>query len=537
MGAATPAQALPRLPPPQAPGAADARESSPQASPSHGEPSPPHGRSARGFASGCFSLYDAARRARSYLPLESQPSESPRAQPSPLPTAALAAGHAEAESGGQHGDGGVVGEICADSAPASAGAAEGGAGTGAGTEAAETAEAAEAGEEGVAWGRQEGVKHVTRSATKALARLVVADVAERLGGRGATGRDVVSECGTGSDSAQWRARGVGGAEAGPGGAQQVSQEPFASPSTPRSASHFALGAPLSWAVLPDSVSSFLSSPTPLHHTASTAGSLASDLLADAAAPLPLAASIATLSHPATSTDVHSSSPTADPGTPSNRSNQDSPAGAGVKRSARLRGSGRPAAISQRALEEGEEAEEGECDGSGAWSSRSESLYRPVWGRLPRVKAAARHEGGGGEEAGGRRAHGGDGSEAEVGVLRMQTVNVATLARAAQARQERIAEALVGARGVGPNGAGSKNRTAEVGMPNVETPHRRHRQRKARLEEWGERAAREERASRSKTMAGGRGRFVEEEFSDIVEAFLSTPHARTMVAKDAALIHA
>ncbi|CAI5523654.1 unnamed protein product [Closterium sp. Naga37s-1] len=317
---------------------------------------------------------------------------------------------------------------------------------------------------------------------------------------------------------------VSGAEVGSEGMQQATQQPLArsaipkSVTTPSSASHFALGAPLSWAVLPDSVSSFLHSPTPLHHSGSDAAILlASDPASHAVAPLPAAVSPYGLSLPAIQDTA-----------------EGEVAAAQARQDAEVRGSRRPAAISHQLLKHPEEVEEGECDGSGLWSTRSERLFPPAWARSPLRTGGTRHEEHGEvARAKARRARGEGGSQAETGMLKMHTVNVAILAREANARQERLAEALRGVRvrQTKPSGAGAAEK-AEEGTCKMEAAggRQKHRHRRGGSVDLDARTPLKERTSRNQTIQGGKCNFVEDEFMGIVEEFLNRPKAKTVHPK-------
>ncbi|CAI5980977.1 unnamed protein product [Closterium sp. NIES-65] len=313
---------------------------------------------------------------------------------------------------------------------------------------------------------------------------------------------------------------VSGAEVGSEGMQQATQQPLArsaipkSVTTPSSASHFALGAPLSWAVLPDSVSSFLHSPTPLHHSGSDAAILlASDPASHAVAPLRAAVSPYGLSLPAIQDTA-----------------EGEVAAAQARQDAEVRGSRRPAAISHQLLKHPEEVEEGECDGSVLWSTRSERLFPPAWARSPLRTGGTRHEEHGEvARAKARRARGEGGSQAETGMLKMHTVNVAILAREANARQERLAEALRGVRvrQTKPSGAGVAEK-AEEGTCKMEAAggRQKHRHRRGGSVDLDARTPLKERTSRNQRIQGGKCNFVEDEFMGIVEEFLNRPKAKT-----------
>ncbi|CAI5981272.1 unnamed protein product [Closterium sp. NIES-64] len=317
---------------------------------------------------------------------------------------------------------------------------------------------------------------------------------------------------------------VSGAEVGSEGMQQATQQPLArsaipkSVTTPSSASHFALGAPLSWAVLPDSVSSFLHSPTPLHHSGSDAAILlASDPASHAVAPLSAAVSPYGLSLPAIQDTA-----------------EGEVAAAQARQDAEVRGSRCPAAISHQLLKHPEEVEEGECDGSGLWSTRSERLFPPAWARSPLRTGGTRHEEHGEvARAKARRARGEGGSQAETGMLKMHTVNVAILAREANARQERLAEALRGVRvrQTKPSGAGAAEK-AEKGTCKMEAAggRQKHRHRRGGSVDLDARTPLKERTSRNQTIQGGKCNFVEDEFMGIVEDFLNRPKAKTVHPK-------
>ncbi|CAI5494212.1 unnamed protein product [Closterium sp. Naga37s-1] len=308
------------------------------------------------------------------------------------------------------------------------------------------------------------------------------------------------------------------------GVQQATQEPLSRPvipksiTNPSSAAHFALGAPLSWAVLPDSVSSFLYSPTPLQHSGSDAAILlASDPTSHAVAPLPAAVSPYGLSLPAIQDTA-----------------EGEVAAAQARQDAEVRGSRRPAAISHQLLKHPEEVEEGECDGSGLWSTRSERLYPPAWARSPLRTGGTRHEEHGEvARAKARRARGEGGSQAETGMLKMHTVNVAILAREANARQERLAEALRGGgvRQSKPSGAGAAEK-AEEGTCKMEAAggRQKHRHRRGGSVDLDARTPLKERTPRNQTIQGGKCNFVEDEFMGIVEEFLNRPKAKTVHPK-------
>ncbi|CAI7793321.1 unnamed protein product [Closterium sp. NIES-54] len=323
---------------------------------------------------------------------------------------------------------------------------------------------------------------------------------------------------------------VSGAEVGSKGAQKASEEPLGRPAipksvtTPSSVAHFALGAPLSWAVLPDSVSSFLHSPTPLHYSGSNAEILlVSDPASHAAVTLPAAVSPYGWSHPATQDAA-----------------EGEVAAAQARQDAQVRGSRRPAAISRPLLKHPEEIEEGECDGGGPLSTRSERLYPPAWARSPHWTGGARYEGQGGEAGMRERWSRGQGGSQEVGgVLKMHTVTGAILAREANARQERLAEVLGGVRGrqTKPTRAGAEEK-AEEGRCKMEAAGGRHKHRPRRggSVDLDARTPLKERTSRNQTIQGRKCSFVEDEFLGIVEEFLNRPKAKTVHPKGAVLLH-